>query len=131
VFLTEPDHFGYLYHHGGDEVRRYTSPDQRLDAVVYRQETDSLSNDVYYLHIFPEGIKRKTFDAYSAAAVLVSRGPIFIHWTDPFHLQVNAGTATLPYFTNLWAPPSENLPFVEVTLVSNHPVLKPNGSFNY
>jgi hypothetical protein len=131
VFLTEPDHFGYLYRHGGHEILRVTSPDKRLDAVVYRLETGALSHDVFYLHIFPGGTKRKNFDAFSASAVLVSDGPLDVHWADPFHLQVDAGAGTLSFFTNLWAPPSDNLPFVEVTLVSNHPVLKPDGNFNY
>ena len=129
VFLTEPDHFGYIYRHGGREIVRVTSPDQRLDAVVYRQDTDSLSRDIFYLHLFPSRTERTAFDSMSGRAVLVSNEPIEVHWADPFHVNVDTATGTVRFFTNLWIPPDGSSHDVEIALVPSRRVLKSDGSF--
>jgi hypothetical protein len=69
----------------------------------------------FYLHIVPKG---QMNGESSSPAVTVSRRGLNLLWTDNAHLQVTPDRGTVEYFTNLWAPRDESLPFVEITLAS-------------
>jgi len=128
---TKDDRFDYLYHHPGNEISRTTSPDGKLEAVIFEEQMPAFSSNITYLHIFPAGQKPTKYDAYSASALLVSNRVVGVHWTNPSHLEIDPGTGTLRFFTNFWVPAKKGLPFVELNLVSStgQHVLKPDGSF--
>jgi hypothetical protein len=50
---------------------------------------------------------------------------------DSAHLQVDPGRASFEYFTNLWAPNDDTLPFVEISLTSDaaNTLVTPDGHF--
>jgi hypothetical protein len=129
--LTDRNHFAYLYRLEGKEILRLTSPDKKVDAVVYCREAPAFSSNTYFMHLFPTGKKPDSSDAESDSAILVSTRPVNLRWVDPSHLQIDAGTGQLMFFTNLWMPATKGLPLVELDLipVSGHRMLKPDGDF--
>jgi len=115
--------------HGNAAKARVTSPDGRLDAVVYCYcDTPAMVSPYFYLHIIPTG---HIEEEASSPAVMVSRRGLNLTWTDNAHLRVYPGRGAVEFFTNLWAPHDDNLPFVEITLASDvaNRLITPDGHF--
>lgn len=82
----------------------------------------------FYLHIVPRGGKGSES---SSPAVVVSRRTLRTTWLDNTHLAVTPDRGTIEFFTNLWVPDREGLPFVEVFLFQNraNDLITPDGHF--
>jgi hypothetical protein len=128
VYLVNPPD-RRSWSHGNVEQSRITSPDSKFDAVVSCYcDTPAMVSPYFYLHIFPKGRK---VGEYSSGALLVTRRDMKLEWIDNAHLKVNPAQGTIEYFTNLWAPNDEKLPFVEIILAQDpsNGLITPEGSF--
>jgi hypothetical protein len=82
------------------EIKRITSPDSRVDAVVVTSDAGATTSIGHHIYIVPKGVSPKDlkFSIFTADHVV----NLQVHWQQSKHLKVTYQAARIFKFANFW-----------------------------